>query len=407
MADTRFDPPPPPQASRYLRNKELTPSFDWQDVAAEEHAAAFAVAKATRIDVLRTIHEGLQKALDEGRSFDSFKKELTPELQRLGWWGKDVPVIAPDGSVAEVTLGTPQRLRVIYDTNMRTARAAGQWERIQRTKEALPYLTYRLGPSERHRPGHVAKEGLTLRVDDPFWQTWYPPNGWGCKCWVRQISAAEAERLGIDEPPEINTTEWENPRTGETRDVPNGIDPGWEMNPGAIRARHVERLLQEKLMAAPRDIQKTALRDIAMSDHVARLATQDLPGNAPIGILPAELRGQNLAPTPVVEFSAATRQHVFEDHPERRVSDLRFLADLDEAPRVALQERPGEARRLIFELDAGDSSSADRYDRLPLRVVLVTKPAGTFVNTIFRTQSDRWDKLVARDGVTVLRDAYK
>lgn len=150
------------------------------------------------------------------------------------------------------------------------------------------------------------------------------------------------------------------PLTAETRDVPNGIDPGWEMNPGAIRARHVERLLQDKLMAAPRDIQKTALRDIAMSDHVARLATQDLPGNAPIGILPAELRGHNLAPTPVVEFSAATRQHVFEEHPERRVSDLRFLADLDEAPRVALQERPGEARRLIFELDAGDSSSAAR-----------------------------------------------
>ena len=38
--------------------------------------------------------------------------------------------------------------------------------------------------------------GTLLPVDDPWWQTHYPPNGWGCKCWVRQVSRREAERLG-------------------------------------------------------------------------------------------------------------------------------------------------------------------------------------------------------------------
>ena len=60
------------------------------------------------------------------------------------------------GETREVELGSPRRLKTIYSTNMRTARAAGQWERIQRTKATHPYLLYELGPSGEHRPEHVA-----------------------------------------------------------------------------------------------------------------------------------------------------------------------------------------------------------------------------------------------------------
>ncbi len=403
---TTFDPGPPPQASRYLRNKELRPSFSWADVAPEEHAVNFSVAKAMQIDVLTTLQGALQTALDEGRSFGHFKRALTPELQRLGWWGKST-MRDVDGSLQEVTLGTPRRLRVIYDTNMRTARAAGQWERIQRTKTALPYLTYRLGPSERHRPAHQAKRGITLPVGDPFWQSWYPPNGWGCKCWVRQITAAEAERLGISDSPDIQTREWENPRTGEVRQVPVGIDPGWERNPGALRLQYVEQMLHGKLLDAPREVQKVVLRDIATSDRLRQLATQSLPGNAPIGIIPEEFAAHVSAPNRIVEFSDKTREHVFEEKADRRLSDLRFVADLDEAPRVALQERPGQATRLIFEIDAGDPTADDKHDRLPLHFVIVSKPARNFINTFYRTVETRWDRITAREGVTVLRDIFK
>ena len=37
---------------------------------------------------------------------------------------------------------SPGRLQTIFSANMRSARAAGQWDRIQRTKDALPYLLY-------------------------------------------------------------------------------------------------------------------------------------------------------------------------------------------------------------------------------------------------------------------------
>lgn len=168
-------------------------------------------------------------------------------------------------------LGSPRRLRVIYETNLRTARAAGQWERIQDAKDALPYLLYTLGPSREHRPEHVKWHGTLLPADDPWWNDHMPPNGWGCKCRVRPVSQREYARLqdtGVQAPPTAETqlpggsrtaakvpvqttappsptVPWENTRTGETIQVPVGIDPGWDYNPGARRA-HLDALLAEK-----------------------------------------------------------------------------------------------------------------------------------------------------------------
>lgn len=257
-----FQPGPPPEASRYLANKDWLPAFSWEDVEPEEHAVAFTVAKAMQIDVLRDIREELQAALDEGLPFEEFQRRLRPRLQARGWWGRSEEIDPGTGQRRVMQLGSPRRLRVIYESNLRSARAAGQWERIQRTRRALPYLEYRLGPSERHRPHHVAREGTVLPVDDRFWQSWYPPNGWGCKCWVQQLTREQAEARGISPSPDVPTSEFVNSRTGETRRVPVGIDPGWERNPGAQRVQASIDLLADRLNAAPAPVRRVAERDL-------------------------------------------------------------------------------------------------------------------------------------------------
>ena len=234
-------------------------SFSWADVEPEEHAVAFAVAKAMKVDVLQTIQGALQKALDEGIPYKQFAKDLEPRLRDLGWSGEKKRVDVKTGKARIVRLGSPRRLKTIYRANIRSARAAGQWDRIQRTKRALPYLVYQLGPSERHRIDHQAKEGLVLPVDHPFWQQWYPPNGpalkrlvitkaicvfraiskqvrtvllgnqsfrayfkliTGCKCHVRQITKREAERRGISNNPDVPMKRVLNHRTGEIKNHP-------------------------------------------------------------------------------------------------------------------------------------------------------------------------------------------
>lgn len=242
MPDYKFPADPPADVLDWFRAKRIKPSFDYRDVWQKEHAQAFTVAKAMRSDVLTSIREALDDAIANGKTLDQFRKELTPTLQRLGWWGRQEMSDPLTRERREVQLGSPRRLRTIYNTNMRTARAAGQWQRIERRKRTHTHLVYELGPSERHRLQHLQWAGLVLPVDDPWWQTHYPPNGWGCKCRVRQITRREADRLVATgkygtEPPPILRKEWVNDRTGEVQRVPVGIDPGFDYNPGMSRGK--------------------------------------------------------------------------------------------------------------------------------------------------------------------------
>ena len=81
-------------------------------------------------------------------------------------------------------------LKTEYDTAVRTARMAAQWERIQRTKHLYPNLEYIRSKAANPDIDHLALVGTILPVDDPFWNTYYPPSRWNCQCSVRQTDKA-------------------------------------------------------------------------------------------------------------------------------------------------------------------------------------------------------------------------
>lgn len=247
----RFPGPVPREALEFFRAKRLRPSFSYLDVAAEEHALAFTVAKSAGFDILDDINSALDAHLAEGKTFASFRRELEPVLQKAGWWGEREVTDPETGEKVLAQLGSPRRLRTIFRANMRSARAAGQWQRIQRTKRTHPYLLYRASSSVERRAEHLGWVGTLLPADDPWWNDHFPPNGWGCKCWVRQVSAAEAARLGGQTArPRREEVEWTNPRTGETRTLDRGLDPSWASNPGRDRERIVEEALAQRLDGA-------------------------------------------------------------------------------------------------------------------------------------------------------------
>ncbi|MBF9049894.1 head morphogenesis protein [Roseobacter sp. HKCCD9010] len=391
-----FNPGAPPEVASFFRNKGLRPSFDWQDVEPEEHAVAFSVAKAMQVDVLEAIQGALQEAIDEGIPYEQFAKDLKPRLRKLGWWGVKEQVDPVTGDVRKVRLGSPRRLKTIYRANIRSARAAGQWDRIQRTKDALPYLIYLLGPSENHRPHHEAKEGLVLPVDDPFWQSWYPPNGWGCKCHVRQITRREAERRGISDSPEIPMREVFNRRTGEIKRIPSGIDPGWEMNPGLYRQRQMERFLTGKLDAADPAVAGAAARDMAASWRLRRIHEGSAKGAVPVAVLPDELASAISARTRVVQFSDYTAEKTRRKHGEATAEEFVRVADLLETGSVAREVSSTGTESLIIE------GGADRRWRLVLKRTVVGDEI--FLSTFHRTTLAKWRRLLERDGVDLVRE---
>lgn len=223
--------PVPEEALAFFRAKNLKPAFSYLDVWNEEHSAAFTAAKFLERDALAALQQGVANALAQGQTSEQFRSAMENELSALGFWGRQV-VTDPLTGLSEVVEIGARRLELIYSVNLRTARAAGQYERVQRTKALRPYLQYGLGPSKVHRDQHAAWDGMILPVDHPFWQQGWPPSGFGCKCVVRQISAREAERLGGPREnfePEYTTSR--NKRTGKTVRHLVGVHPSFAHSP--------------------------------------------------------------------------------------------------------------------------------------------------------------------------------
>lgn len=72
----------PTLAIKYLKNKENAFSWDWYDIWQEAHNKTFAVAKVVRKEILNDIRSSVDKALEEGKTFHEFQKELKPILQK-------------------------------------------------------------------------------------------------------------------------------------------------------------------------------------------------------------------------------------------------------------------------------------------------------------------------------------
>ncbi len=243
---------PPAEAVAFLRQKGYKVGFDHRDVWQREHQAAFTVAKAMQIDLLQDIRAEVDAALINGTPYDTFKRALMPRLVQRGWWGKALMTDPLTGEEKEVQLGSPRRLKVIYDTNLRQAHAEGQWERIQATKATLPYLMYDHTPSVHERKEHKAWDGLVLPADDSWWQAHYPVKAWGCKCRVIQLGPRQVERLGakVGTAPVDKMVTHTNKRTGETQSIPAGVDPAFAYPPGG-RLANLGKMLAEKVERAP------------------------------------------------------------------------------------------------------------------------------------------------------------
>lgn len=78
-------------------------------------------------------------------------------------------------------------LQTEYDTCIATATQSARWQQFQEQKNLFPYLRYQTAGNESVRDEHRALDGVTKRVDDPFWRTYYPPNGWNCRCEAIQV----------------------------------------------------------------------------------------------------------------------------------------------------------------------------------------------------------------------------
>jgi SPP1 gp7 family putative phage head morphogenesis protein len=271
----------PEDAIKYFASKGYAVSWNWQDTWQEAHNKAFTVAKVTNAEILQTIRDEVQGALDNGTTEQDFKKVLAPRLQRLGWWGEKF-IVDSAGNAEKITEGSPWRLKVIYRTNLSTAFQAGRYKQQQDNKASRPHLMYVAVDDNRSRLSHKAMHGQVFPIDDPIWQTHYPPNGWGCRCRVRALSDNKLNRLNK----RVQSS------AGKTREVVK--DAGLDKSTGEMRRATVTEIAINGRKMAPsvgwnhNVANSSALDDFTdkalnrISDPSLKQATQSLlNGNKP------------------------------------------------------------------------------------------------------------------------------
>lgn len=284
---------PPQEAIDAFERKGYALTFDWRDMQREEHSRAFTVAKVASLDLLADIRAAVDAAISEGITLREFERRLTPVLQERGWWGRQSMTDPLTGETRDVQLGSPRRLRIIYDTNLRMAYAAGRWERIEQVADRRPWLRYVAVLDDRTRDEHRRWHDTVLRWDDPWWDQHAPPNGWNCRCTVQQLSDRDIARRGLapSDPPERPARSWVNRRTGEVRQVPGGVDPGFDYNVGRANMDHLRATATTRLDGADPDMAREAIAALTQGRAFASFLRS--PGAGRAGF-PVATGGQRL-----------------------------------------------------------------------------------------------------------------
>ena len=174
---------------------------------------AFYVTGLARRDLVQLVSDGIQAALENGETLDSFRERITDAIRAEGWHDR--------------------RVGLIFRTNMQSAYAAGRWKKIQAVKASRPYLQY-VARMVRTRPSHAILHRLVYPVDHEFWKTNYPPNGFRCHCHVVTLSSRQVEKRGLTVQKEMpKSGVWKDPKTGYEYFVHfPGADKGFRGNPG-------------------------------------------------------------------------------------------------------------------------------------------------------------------------------
>jgi SPP1 gp7 family putative phage head morphogenesis protein len=316
----------PERAVAYFQSKGYDYSFDWYDIWQGAHTQSFTVAKAMQMDVLDDIREWVDKAIKDGVPLQEFTKELTPRLQKRGWWGREVVTNPKGGNLVDVQLGSPTRLETIYRTNTQVAYNVGRYHDQVLNIDDRPYWQYVAVMDTLTRPTHAVLNGKVFKATDPFWHTHYPPNGFNCRCRVRALTKEQVEEKGLE------VYEGEGKLSEDRVSVARGVnvpvtvfkgyginmhpDPGWSYNPGRTTWKpelppHIPEVVKEfKKAVDGRGLAKEIKAgDIKGLNDVMRTFDQENPGMFWRGFKEVQVVDMSFFEKPQDRFFMATDSH--------------------------------------------------------------------------------------------------
>lgn len=347
---------PPEDAIRFLQAKGAQVTGNWTEWLDGQHARAVTVANVAKLDVLQDIQTSLGKALKDGQTLQQWKDGLIPELQRKGWWRREGTTaqlqaagrVDAEGVIAKGL--TPHRLKTIYQTNMQSAYMAGRYAQMIEQAEERPYWQYVAILDSKTRPAHRALNGKVFRYDDAGWGVFYPPNGFNCRCRVRNFTPSDIERRQIP----VGSTEGKLRqvqvplKNGETATVTRLVDrslPGGKFQPDAGFSNNPAiTAYQPRLEPMDTQLSRRYVDTTLQGPSFERFVAGQAQGVFPVAVLRPADQARLQADTSVAYLSSQTVAKQLEKHPEIGLDDYRRIPDIVDQGDAHLQG----SNRLVF-----------------------------------------------------------
>lgn len=273
MPNVAIAPLPFKEAQQFWNSKTQMGPGEFNRLRAEAKVHAFAVSGIAKGDELSTVYTALKKSMDSGTSLSEFKRDCAGIFERRGWTGKRA-----------------WRVDNIFRTNIQTAYNVGRYQQMMALVDIAPYWRYDGINDARTRPTHLAMHGRVFRYDSPVWDTWYPPNGYRCRCSVTSLTEGQVKRRGLKVEtwdPSGETVFPIDPQLGLQSPVPVQLlpDPGFAYNPGKAYMQGIAEDLAGKAQSWPEPVAAQVLPAM-MTDGPFDAWLASPAGNWPVALLP-------------------------------------------------------------------------------------------------------------------------
>ena len=146
---------------------------------------AFKILEGISQPAEQAVRDTIAQTIAQGLPTKTAKQELMKTFQRLG-----------------ISARNHFHLETLVRTHTQLAHSAGMWGELQEPEidEILWGFEYSTVGDNRVRDDHDVLDGTTLPKEHSFWDTFFPPNGFNCRCQAIPIFEEEQRRFPSREP---------------------------------------------------------------------------------------------------------------------------------------------------------------------------------------------------------------
>lgn len=399
----------PEDAVKYLEDKGYKISWDWHDTLNEAHAKAFTVAKMTEMDLLQDTHNMMTQALKEGWSGRDFELKASEMFKKRGWWGRQELLNPKTGKLERVQLGSPYRVRTVFNTNMQSSYMAGRWRQAWQNRDKMPYGEYLCVMNDRSRPSHKALHGTIAPLESTFWQVNMPPNGYNCKCRMRAVDedyAKDKKVIAGDKFVRVADAGFEsNPGVAAfypdldkydykiAKDFCTGIVTG---KPFELFYNKAGKNAQYALSQVPQ-----ALKTVEKNSVAVKYIYDYLPSGAKkeyqcVAVLDELKRAQLGTKSQAVRFSAENFAKNIINHPDLTLDDYKLLPSIVDKTDVLIYTNKASTERIIC------FSQNKKYYKVVIKTIKTKSE--NYLQSFHKTDLKRIKDELKKDGAKVVID---